>query len=328
MQYRRLGKSGLKVSALSLGSWVTFGDQISDAVAEDLMVTAYEGGINFFDNAEGYAAGKSEEVMGAILEKQGWARDTYVVSSKVFFSSVPTEQRKPNQTGLSRKHVFEACDAALNRLRVDYLDLYFCHRADPETPIEETVWAMNHLIAQGKILYWGTSEWSAQEIQEAVTVAKENRLIGPTMEQPQYNMFCRDRFEKEYKNLYSGVGLGTTIWSPLASGFLTGKYLNGIPDGSRLALEHMGWLRDHLNEKWKPFMKTIHALKAIADELQITLPCLAIAWCLKNPNVSTVILGASKVPQLEENLKAIDALPKLTPEIMTRIDGILEKKDA
>lgn len=326
MEYRRLGKSGLKVSALSLGSWVTFGDQISDAVAEDLMVTAYEAGINFFDNAEGYASGKSEEVMGAILEKQGWARDTYVVSSKVFFGSAPWGQKKPNQTGLSRKHVFEACDAALNRLRVDYLDLYFCHRPDPETPIEETVWAMNHLIAQGKVLYWGTSEWSAQEIQEAVTIAKENRLIGPTMEQPQYNMLCRDRVEKEYARLYSGAGIGTTIWSPLASGFLTGKYLNGVPADSRLALENMSWLRDRLTGDLKDHVQKVRDLKAIADELGSSLPCLAIAWCLKNPNVSTVILGASKVAQLEENLKSLDTLAKLTPDVMERIETILANK--
>lgn len=326
MEYRRLGKSGLKVSAFSLGSWVTFGDQISDAVAEDLMVTAYEAGINFFDNAEGYASGKSEEVMGAILEKQGWARDTYVVSSKVFFGSAPWGQKKPNQTGLSRKHVFEACDAALNRLRVDYLDLYFCHRPDPETPIEETVWAMNHLIAQGKVLYWGTSEWSAQEIQEAVTIAKENRLIGPTMEQPQYNMLCRDRVEKEYARLYSGAGIGTTIWSPLASGFLTGKYLNGVPADSRLALENMSWLRDRLTGDLKDHVQKVRDLKAIADELGSSLPCLAIAWCLKNPNVSTVILGASKVAQLEENLKSLDTLAKLTPDVMERIETILANK--
>lgn len=326
MQYRRLGKSGLKVSALSLGSWVTFGEQISDAVAEDLMVTAYEAGINFFDNAEGYAAGKSEEVMGAILEKQGWARDTFVVSSKVFFGSAPWGHKKPNQTGLSRKHVFEACDAALNRLRVDYLDLYFCHRPDPETPIEETVWAMNHLIAQGKVLYWGTSEWSAQEIQEAVTVAKDNRLIGPTMEQPQYNMLTRGRFEKEYARLYSGIGLGTTIWSPLASGFLTGKYLNGIPADSRLSLENLSWLRERVDGEFQPYMQKLRELKSLADELDSSLPCLAIAWCLANPNVSTVILGASKVIQLEENLKSLDTLPKLTTDVMARIETILGNK--
>lgn len=329
MLYRRLGKSGLQVSALSLGSWVTFGQQIGDEVAEALMVMAYDRGINFFDNAEAYAAGNSEIVMGKILKKLGWPRDTFLVSSKVFFGSAPMP-RKPNQTGLSRKHVLEACEAALRRLQVDYLDLYFCHRPDPETPIVETVWAMHHLIAQGKVLYWGTSEWSAREIQEAVAVARENHLIGPTMEQPQYHLFCRDRVEKEFAPLYESMGLGTTIWSPLASGFLTGKYNDGIPEDSRLSLENMSWLRDRLlkdgyeNRGFEKQVQQVRALAALAGELGTPLPCLAIAWCLKNPHVSTVILGASKTTQLEQNLGALDLLERLDAAVLARIDQIVQ----
>jgi voltage-dependent potassium channel beta subunit len=243
MNYRRLGKAGVKVSELSLGSWVTFGDQISDDVAEALMTKAYEGGINFFDNAEGYASGRSELVMGKILRKLGWPRDTWLVSSKVFFGSAEHPQ-KPNQNGLSRKHVFDACHAALKRLQVDYLDLYFCHRPDPETPIEETVRAMSDLIAQGKVLYWGTSVWSSDEIMEAWAVARRYHLVPPTMEQPYYNLLQRDRVEVEYARLYDRIGLGTTIWSPLASGLLTGKYNDGLPKDARLGLDDYGWLRD------------------------------------------------------------------------------------
>ncbi|MDX2109116.1 MAG: aldo/keto reductase [Verrucomicrobiota bacterium] len=327
MQYRRLGKSGLKVSALSLGSWVTFGGQIGDDVAEALMIKAYEGGVNFFDNAEGYADGRSEIVMGKVLKKTGWARDTYVVSSKVFFGAAPWGQKRPNQTGLCRKHVFEACDAALQRFQLDYLDLYYCHRPDPETPIEETVFAMNHLIAQGKVFYWGTSEWSVAQIQEAVAIAKANHLIAPTMEQPQYHLFCRGRVEEEYAPLYASAnGLGTTIWSPLASGLLTGKYNNGIPADSRMSIEHMGWLRDGLQATLTERLGQIKELAALAKELNVSLPCLAIAWCLANPQVSSVILGASKVSQLEENLKAIDVLPLLTSEVLARMDAIVSKK--
>src|SRR6202045_3173070 len=248
MNYRRLGKAGLKVSELSLGSWVTFGDQISDDVAEDLMIKAYEGVVNFFDNAEGYAAGQSEIVMGKILRKLGWPRDTWLVSSKAFFGSAKQPQ-KPNQYGLSRKHVFEACHAALRRLQVDYLDLFFCHRPDPETPIEETVRVMSDLIAQGKVLYWGTSEWSAQEIMQAYAVARQYNLVPPTMEQPQYSLLVRERVEKEYARLYSEIGLGTTIWSPLASGLLTGKYNDGIPKETRLGFEANEWLRDDIISK-------------------------------------------------------------------------------
>ncbi|MBV9390741.1 MAG: aldo/keto reductase, partial [Verrucomicrobia bacterium] len=248
MKYRRLGKAGIKVSELSLGSWLTFGNQISDGVAESLMIEAYENGVNFFDNAEGYAQGRSELVMGKILNKVGWPRDTWLVSSKVFFGSAPQPQ-KPNQYGLSRKHVFEACHDAMNRLRVDYLDLYFCHRPDPETPIEETVRAMSDLIAQGKVLYWGTSEWSAQEITQAHAVARQFDLVPPTAEQPHYNMLVRERVEKEYSRIYDELGIGTTTWSPLASGVLTGKYNNGVPKETRLSFQANSWLRDRFTQE-------------------------------------------------------------------------------
>lgn len=321
MQYRRLGQSGLQVSVLSLGSWLTFGMQIDDKTAESLMEKAYEQGVNFFDNAETYANGQSEVVMGKLLKKLNWDRSSYVVSSKVFFGD---GRKKPNQTGLSRKHVFEACHDALRRLQVDYLDLFFCHRPDKNTPIEETVWAMNHLIQQGKILYWGTSEWSAQEIMEAHMVARENRLIGPVMEQPQYNMFHRDKVEVEYAQLYKTVGLGTTIWSPLASGVLTPKYLNKFPEDTRMSLEGLGWLKDRALTPER-LEKTLQ-LNQLAHDLGSTLPRLAVAWCASNPNVSTVILGASKLSQLEETLQANEDLPKLTPEVREMIEVILQNK--
>lgn len=321
MQYRRLGKSGLQVSVLSLGSWLTFGMQIDDKTAESLMEKAYEQGVNFFDNAETYANGQSEVVMGKLLKKLNWDRSSYVVSSKVFFGD---GRKKPNQTGLSRKHVFEACHDALRRLQVDYLDLFFCHRPDKNTPIEETVWAMNHLIQQGKILYWGTSEWSAQEIMEAHMVARENRLIGPVMEQPQYNMFHRDKVEVEYAQLYKTVGLGTTIWSPLASGVLTPKYLNKFPEDTRMSLEGLGWLKDRALTPER--LEKTRQLNQLAHDLGSTLPRLAVAWCASNPNVSTVILGASKLSQLEETLQANEDLPKLTPEVREMIEVILQNK--
>jgi voltage-dependent potassium channel beta subunit len=323
MQYRRLGRSGLQVSALSLGSWLTFGKQISDDVAESLMAAAYERGVNFFDNAEAYAQGKSEIVMGNILAKQNWDRSSYVISSKVFFGD---GGQKPNQTGLSRKHIFEACHAALKRLRVDYLDLFFCHRPDKNTPIEETVWAMNHLIQQGKILYWGTSEWSAQEIMEAHMVAQRLNLIGPTMEQPQYNMFHREKVEVEFSQIYKTVGLGTTIWSPLASGVLTGKYLDKFPEGTRLGMEGLEWLKDlSLTEER---LEKVRKLSKIASDLGTTMPKLAIAWCLTNPNVSTVILGGSKVHHLEENIDALELVPQLNEEILNSIEEVLDNKPA
>ncbi len=323
MNYRRLGKAGVKVSELSLGSWVTFGDQIADDVAETLMVKAYDGGINFFDNAEGYASGRSELVMGKILRKLGWERDSWLVSSKVFFGSAEHPQ-KANQNGLSRKHIFEACHAALKRLQVDYLDLYFCHRPDPDTPMEETVRAMSDLIAQGKVLYWGTSVWSADEIMEATAVARKYHLVAPTMEQPYYNLLQRNRVEVEYARLYDRIGLGTTIWSPLASGLLTGKYNDGLPTDARLGLESYGWLRDWVLKPER--LEKVRHFGKLAAELGMPQSVLAIAWCLKNPHVSTVILGASKTVQLEQNLQASAAAEKLTPELLTQIDDIMGTK--
>lgn len=321
MEYRRLGKSGLQVSALSLGSWLTFGQQISDQTADELMGIAYDAGVNFFDNAEGYAEGKSEIVMGKILKARKWERESFVVSSKVFFG---TENKGPNRIGLSRKHVIEACHGALKRLQVDYLDLYFCHRPDKNTPIEETVWAMNTLLQQGKILYWGTSEWSASEIMEAIRVARQYNLIGPTMEQPQYNLLERHKMENEYLLLFKEYGLGTTIWSPLASGLLSGKYTSGVTKDTRLELKGMEWLKDAVLNEEK--LKKAEKLQGLADQLNIPLAKLSLAWCLKNPNVSTVILGASKTAQLKENLTTLEVLPLLTEEVMTAIEDIMQTK--
>lgn len=319
MIYNYLGKSGLQVSALSLGSWVTFGNQITDKMASDLMHTAYDHGVNFFDNAEVYANGKSEIVMGKILSDAKWDRSSYVVSSKVFFGD---GGKKPNQTGLSRKHIFEACEAALKRLQVEYLDLYFCHRPDKAVPMEEVVFSMNHLIAQGKIMYWGTSEWSAQEIMEAHMVAKANHLIGPTMEQPQYNMFHREKIEVEFLQIYKTVGLGTTIWSPLASGILTDKYLSKFPKDTRLGLEEYAWLKEKAITPER--LEKAKELNSFAKELNISLPLLAIAWCLKNKNVSTVILGASKTEQLKETLQATEYISIINEEVSNRIEAILD----
>lgn len=321
MEYRRLGKSGLQVSTLSLGSWVTFGNQISDHTAEELMAFAYDHGINFFDNAEAYAQGKSEIVMGKILRKMNWERSSYIVSSKVFFGD---GGKKPNQTGLSRKHVIEACHASLKRLHVDYLDLYFCHRPDKNTPIEETVWAMNQLIQQGKVLYWGTSEWSAQEIMAAHVAAREYHLIGPTMEQPQYNMFHRHRVEVEYDQIYQHFGLGTTIWSPLASGTLTSKYVDQFPEGTRLSMSDLEWLKSIALTKER--LDKVRKLNMLALDLDTTLAKLAVAWCAKRPFVSTVILGASKRAQLEETITSMDLITLLTEEVEERIEDILENK--
>jgi len=318
MEYRRLGKSGLELSVLSFGSWLTFGKQVGDTTAEDLMKTAYDGGINFFDNAEIYARGQSEVVMGNILKKMGWARDTFVVSSKVFWGG-----KLPNQKGLSRKRVVEACHAALKRLQVEYLDLYFCHRPDFHTPVEETVWAMNTLIHQGKILYWGTSEWPADRIMEAYMFARQNHLIPPLMEQPQYNMFHRERFEVEYMQLYE-LGLGTTIWSPLMSGLLTGKYNDSEPSGTRFNIEGLDWLRDRTFRGGR--IEKVRSLTKLAKEAGMSMTHLALAWCIKNPQVSSVILGASKLAQLEENLKSIEAIPKMTADVMQKVEDILENK--
>jgi len=322
MQYRRLGRSGLRLSALSFGSWVTFHTQMGEKTATECMKVAYDAGVNFFDNAEVYADGESERIMGAVLGKMNWPRDTYCVSSKVYWGG-----DLPTQRGLHRKHVREACDAALKRLRVDYLDLYFCHRPDLETPIEETVLAMEDLVRQGKILYWGTSEWSAQQIQEAYGIARQYGLTPPTMEQPQYHMLHRERFEKEYHRLYAEIGLGTTIWSPLASGILTGKYKDGIPKDSRLALPGYEWLRHIVeSDRGQANVRKAAQLEPVAEELDCSLPQLAIAWCLKNPHVSTVILGASKVEQVRENLGALAVLERLDDAVMERIEGILQNK--
>ncbi len=322
MEYRRLGKSGLQVSTLSFGSWVTFGKQIGDNTAAELMSIAYDNGVNFFDNAEIYARGKSEEVMGAILKKKNWARSSYCLSSKVYFGY---EDGKPNQIGLSRKHIIEGCHAALKRLQVDYVDLFFCHRPDKNTPIEETVLAMNTLIQQGKILYWGTSEWANDELMAAFLFAEKNRLIGPTMEQPQYNMFERTKIEKDHLLLFRDFGLGTTIWSPLASGLLTGKYNTSVPTDNRLHIDGMDWLKERTLGDPTRIEKT-KKLDVLAKDLGTTLPKLGVAWCAKNPNVSTVILGASKAEQLKETITSLEILPLLTAEVMEKIEVILLNK--
>jgi voltage-dependent potassium channel beta subunit len=321
MIYRRMGKSGLQLSALSFGSWVTFHKQVDDSLAEELMGIAYDNGINFFDNAEVYAQGESERLMGRVFKKKNWDRTSYSVSSKAFFGW-RGKQNKPNQSGLSRKHLVEACQEALQRLQLDYLDIYFCHRPDKNVPIEEVVWTMNHLIQQGKILYWGTSEWSGVEIMEAHRVAHEYRLIGPVVEQPQYNLLERNKMENEFLMIFKTVGMGTTIWSPLASGLLTGKYNNGIPEGSRFALEGFDWLKD----RWmvEDRLNKVRELGTIAKELNTTQATLSIAWCIANPNVTTAILGATKKEQLLENLKALDVLPMLTPAVMKHIDNIIQ----
>lgn len=319
MEYRRMGNSGLQLSALSFGSWVTFGSQIENNTSEKLMQLAYESGINFFDNAEAYAGGQSEIVMGEILQKMKWDRTTYVLSSKVFWGG-----DLPNQKGLMRKHVVEACHAALKRLQVDYLDLFYCHRPDEFTPVAETVWTMHNLIQQGKILYWGTSEWNAQQITEAHAVAERYNLIGPSVEQPQYNLLERNKMEKDFLPLFKNYGMGTTIWSPLASGVLTGKYLKGIPKGSRMEIESLSWIKDKV---WTPEnQEKVSNLNDLANELDVSLTNFSLAWCLKNPNVSSVILGATKVEQLQENLKSLAVLPLLTSEVMERVENIMGTK--
>ena len=323
MEYRRMGKSGLQLSVLSYGSWVTFHKQIDDALADELMGIAYDNGVNFFDNAEVYARGESERLMGRVLKKKNWDRTSYTVSSKAYFGSRGPEN-KPNQTGLSRKHLVEACHEAMQRLQVDYLDIYFCHRPDKNVPIEEVVWTMNHLIKQGKILYWGTSEWSGVEIMEAHRVAAEYRLIGPAVEQPQYNLLERQKLEKEYLMIFQTVGMGTTIWSPLASGLLTGKYNNGIPEGSRLGLEGFEWLKDQWMMEDK--LAKVRELTSFAQELGVPLATLSIAWTIKNPHVTTAILGATRKEQLLENLKALEVAEKLTPDVLQRIEEIMQTK--
>lgn len=325
MKYRRLGKSGLQVSALSFGSWVTFSTQLDVSAAREAMAVARDYGVNFFDNAEAYERGDSERIMGEVLQELQWPRDTYIVSSKVFWGAV--DDPTPTQRGLSRKHVTEACHQALRRLQVDYLDLYFCHRPDYDTPIEETVRAMTDLVRQGKVLYWGTSEWTARQLTEAHEVAYRLGLEPPTMEQPQYHMFHRERVEVEYHPLYEKYGLGTTIWSPLASGILTGKYNEGIPEDSRVNLEGYDWLKERLtSEEGQRMLEKVRALTEITAELDTTMPRLAIAWCLLNPNVSTVITGASKVSQIHDNMKAMQVLEKLTAGVQERMESILDNK--
>ena len=319
MDYRFLGSTGLKVSALSYGAWVTFSDQIDEATAAACMTAARDAGVNFFDNAEAYAGGRAETMMGAILKKTGWKRSDLVVSTKIYWGG-----EGPNDVGLSRKHILEGTEASLRRLQLDAVDLLFCHRPDPATPTEEVVRAMSDLVRRGLAHYWGTSEWSAAEIMHAYHIARAERLVPPAMEQPQYNMFCRERVEKEYDILYRIIGLGTTVWSPLASGLLTGKYNRGIPSGTRLGLKGYGWLRSRFEgPEAEAKLAKVRRLGRLAAELGTTLPRLAIAWCLVNPRVSTVITGASKPEQVVENMRAVDDVRLLTPEVLARVEEIL-----
>ena len=312
----------MQVSALSLGSWVTFGEQIDRNVAYDCMTAAYEAGVNFFDNAEAYARGKSESMMGEVIKKAGWKRSDLVISTKIFWGG-----DGPNDRGLSRKHILEGIDASLTRLQLAYVDLIFCHRPDVHTPIEETVRAMTQVIEQGKAFYWGTSEWSAEQIKDAVYLARREHLIPPQMEQPEYNMFNRERVEKEYARLYRDFGLGTTIYSPLASGLLTGKYSEGIPQGTRASLPDYQWLReDFEREEARSNIEKVKRIQPIAEELGCTMAQLALAWCLKNPHVSTVITGASRPEQVHENMKALEIVARLTDPVIERIESILENK--
>lgn len=322
MNYRYLGRSGLQVSELSFGAWVTFGSQMGEDEAFACMEAAYNAGVNFFDNAENYAAGEAERIMGKVLKRSGWKRSDLVISTKVFWGG-----DGPNDRGLSRKHVIEGANAALDRLQLDYVDLIYCHRPDIRTPIEETVRAMNFLIDQGKAFYWGTSEWSAEQIREAHEVARREHLIGPTMEQPQYNLFHREKVEVEFTRLYEAFGLGLTTWSPLASGILTGKYNDGIPEGSRMKTEGYEWLAARLDtERGKKELASVRKLTELADELGATTAQLAIAWCLKNPNVSSVITGASRAQQVEQNMQAAAVADKLTPQVMDRIEEIVDNR--
>ncbi len=322
MEYRFLGKSGLQLSALSFGAWVTFGEQMDENTAYRCMAAAYDAGVNFFDNAEVYANGQAEIMMGNIIQKAGWKRSDLVLSTKIFWGG-----KGPNDRGLSRKHLMEGTHAALKRLQTEYVDLLFCHRPDLYTPIEETVWTMNLLIRQGKALYWGTSEWSAEQIRAAYDFARREHLIPPLMEQPEYNMFHREKVEKEFLNLYGDIGLGTTVWSPLASGILTGKYNNGIPANSRMRLKGYEWLRARLeSEEGRKRIEKTRKLSEVAKDLGISMAQMALAWCLKNPHVSTVITGASRPEQVSENMKALQAVPLLTDTVMEKIEQILQNK--
>ncbi|MEO5764228.1 MAG: aldo/keto reductase [Casimicrobiaceae bacterium] len=318
MIYRRLGNSGLKLSALSLGSWVTYGNQLDAKVARECMAAAYDAGVNFFDNAEVYAKGDSERIMGEALKALGWRRSSYLVSTKLYWglNDGPNEKNT-----LNRKYLTEAIDGSLARLQLDHVDLLFCHRPDPDTPIEETVWAMHDIVSAGKALYWGTSEWSAADILSAWHIAERHHLHKPAMEQPQYNLFHRERVEREYARLYRDIGLGTTIWSPLASGVLTGKYNDGVPPDSRAALKGYEWLAERILDPTK--LRQVRALAPLARDLGCTLAQLALAWCVRNPQVSTVITGASRAAQVTENMKALDVVPKLTADVLTRIDAIV-----
>ena len=319
MQYRRLGRAGLQVSELSLGSWVTYANQVDVDAAVEMMAAAYDAGVNFFDNAEAYAGGKSEEVMGAALKKLGWARLNYTVSTK-FFWGLPDAVTVNRKNTLNRKYLMQAIDGSLQRFGLDHLDLVYCHRGDPNTPIEETVHAMSDMITQGKALYWGTSEWSAADIRAAWEIAERHHLHKPVVEQPQYHLFHRAKVEQEFARLYDDIGLGLTTWSPLASGLLTGKYKGGVPDGSRGAMQSMSFLHDQLTDQRKN--DAVARLEPIARDLGATTAQLAIAWVAKNPRVSTVITGASSVRQLQDNLKAAQIIPKLTPDVLARIDEI------
>jgi len=319
MEYRFLGRSGLKVSALSYGAWVTFGDQMDEDAAAACMQAAYDAGVNFFDNAEVYAAGRAETIMGAVLRQKGWQRTDLVISTKIFWGG-----SGPNDRGLSRKHIVEGTDAALDRLQLDYVDLVYCHRPDTDTPLAETVRAMSYLIDSGRAFYWGTSEWSAEQIREAYHIARRERLVPPTMEQPQYNMLHRERVEKEYARLYDEIGLGTTIWSPLGSGLLSGKYNDGLPDGSRMTLPSYEWLRNIVQgEQAEANLAKVRQLAAVADDLGCTQAQLAIAWCLKNPHVSSVITGASRPEQVVENMAAAEVVSLIDAQVDTRLEEIL-----
>jgi voltage-dependent potassium channel beta subunit len=319
MEYRHLGRTGIQLSVLSLGSWVTFHNQVGVEAAVESMSAAYEAGVNFFDNAEVYANGKSEEIMGAALKKLGWRRSSYLVSTKFYWG---INEGVNEKNTLNRKRLIEGMNGSLQRFDLDYIDLVFCHRPDPTTPIEETVWAMHNLIEWGKALYWGTSEWSAAEIMAAIEIAERHHLHRPVMEQPQYNMFWRERFEVEYARLFKDYGYGSTIWSPLASGLLTGKYNDGIPADSRAALPGYEWLQDNLTNPNR--LAKVKQLGAVAAELGVPLAQMSLAWCLKNPNVSTVITGASRVEQVRQNMQALEVLPRLTPDVMARIEDILK----
>lgn len=323
MEYRHLGRSGLKISAISLGAWVTYGSQVGEDVAQECMKIAFDAGVNFFDNAEAYASGNAEIVMGNVIRKMGWRRSDLVISTKLFWGG-KAPNRGPNDVGLSRKRILEGTDASLRRLQLDHVDLLFCHRPDPETPIEETVRAMNLVLNQGKALYWGTSEWGADEIRQAVSIAEHQHLIGPLMEQPQYHMFHRNRVEREYAPLYDDVGLGLTTWSPLASGLLTGKYDRGFVTGTRVSLPGMEWLREELlGDTARPKLEIVRKLKPVADGLACTRAQLALAWCVRNPRVSSAITGATRGEQVKENLGALDVLPKLTDGVMGEIEALL-----